>query len=178
MLQSSQMWLERYTLGCPPSQDSSHHQDYYICRIGDPYKPSFPLLLGRGTTQGIYTVYFFLPALVCSGAIFFVFFPQVFSMLKQEKNMWGFLHWDSGGVRSSWFFVGVQLHAKLGVTNEISFSPRFFPVKTISPFLRGVKFESKSWWFESKSWESNSTLQHFRTWKFGKLILRIFFLGA
>ena len=23
-------------LGCPPSQDSSHHQDYYAFRLGDP----------------------------------------------------------------------------------------------------------------------------------------------
>ena len=37
-----------YKLGCPPSQDASHHQDYYIFRIGDPYKPSFATVTGRG----------------------------------------------------------------------------------------------------------------------------------
>ena len=43
----------------PPSK--SHHQDYYILSrtriitfwVGNPYKPSFPLLLGGGTTQTI-----------------------------------------------------------------------------------------------------------------------------
>ncbi len=49
------LWLREvdlpYSLGCPPSQDSSHHQDYCIFRIGDPYKPSFLQLLGGGTTQ-------------------------------------------------------------------------------------------------------------------------------
>ena len=37
----------RYTLGCPPSQDASHHQDYYIFSR-DPYKPSFATVTGRG----------------------------------------------------------------------------------------------------------------------------------
>ena len=40
-----------YVLGCPPSQDSSHHQDYEPFLVGDSYEPSFPLLLGGGTTQ-------------------------------------------------------------------------------------------------------------------------------
>ena len=33
----------------PPS--NSHHQDYEPFLVGNPYKPSFPLLLGGGTTQ-------------------------------------------------------------------------------------------------------------------------------
>ncbi len=35
-------------LGCSPAQDASHHQDYDIFRIGDPYKPSFATVTGRG----------------------------------------------------------------------------------------------------------------------------------
>ena len=42
-------------LGCPPAQDASHHQDYYIFRLGDPnLKLHLPLLLGGGTTQAIF----------------------------------------------------------------------------------------------------------------------------
>ena len=37
-----------YVLGCPPSQDSSHHQDYETFFVGDPYKPSFATVTGRG----------------------------------------------------------------------------------------------------------------------------------
>ena len=50
--------LWRYTLGCPPSQVASDHQDCFMFRIGmdrgfQP-KPSFATgILGRGTTQGI-----------------------------------------------------------------------------------------------------------------------------
>ena len=40
--------IDDCTLGCPPAQDSSHHHDYYIFRIGDPYKPSFATVTGRG----------------------------------------------------------------------------------------------------------------------------------
>ena len=36
------------TLGCPPSQDSSHHQDYYIISGGSQPKPSFATVTGRG----------------------------------------------------------------------------------------------------------------------------------
>ena len=35
------------TLGCPPSQDASHHQDYFIFSR-DPYKPSFATVTGSG----------------------------------------------------------------------------------------------------------------------------------
>ena len=35
-------------LGVAPSQDASHHQIYYIFRIGDSYKPSFTTVTGRG----------------------------------------------------------------------------------------------------------------------------------
>ena len=45
----------RYRLGCPPSQDSSHHQDYYIFRIGDPNLNLY--LLGGGTIQSIDIVF-------------------------------------------------------------------------------------------------------------------------
>ena len=38
----------RYTLGCPPSQDSSHHQVDITFLLGDPYKPSFATVTGRG----------------------------------------------------------------------------------------------------------------------------------
>ena len=41
-------FLHAFNLGCPPSQDASHHQDYYIFSIGDPYKPSFATDTGRG----------------------------------------------------------------------------------------------------------------------------------
>ena len=37
-----------YILGVAPSQDSSHHQDYEPFLVGDPYKPSFPTVTGRG----------------------------------------------------------------------------------------------------------------------------------
>ena len=40
-------------LGGPPSQDSSHHQDYYLFFWESQPEPSFPLLLGGGTTQRI-----------------------------------------------------------------------------------------------------------------------------
>ena len=29
------------SLSTPPKQDASHHQDYYIILVGNPYKPSF-----------------------------------------------------------------------------------------------------------------------------------------
>ena len=34
-------WHSIILVGCPPSQDSSHHQDYEPFLVGDPYKPSF-----------------------------------------------------------------------------------------------------------------------------------------
>ena len=37
-----------YILGLPPSQDSSHHQDDITFLVGDPYKPSFATVTGRG----------------------------------------------------------------------------------------------------------------------------------
>ena len=43
-----------HTLGCPPSQDSSHHQDYEPFLVGDPnLNLHLPQLLGGGTTQSI-----------------------------------------------------------------------------------------------------------------------------
>ena len=46
--------LHVYILGCPPSQDASHHQEYYIFRIGNPeLNLHLPQLLGGGTTQFI-----------------------------------------------------------------------------------------------------------------------------
>ena len=55
---SKKLWnhhLANYRLGCPPSQDSSHHQDdTTIFRIGDPeLNLHLPQLLGGGTTQAI-----------------------------------------------------------------------------------------------------------------------------
>ena len=45
-------YYSREVLGCPPSQDSSHHQDYYFFRIGNPnLNLHLPQLLGGGTTQ-------------------------------------------------------------------------------------------------------------------------------
>ena len=45
-----------YTLGCPPAQDASHHQEYYIFSRGSQPKPSFATgILGGGTTQCILT---------------------------------------------------------------------------------------------------------------------------
>ena len=38
--------LDIHLVWPPPS--NSHHQDYYIFRIGDPYKPSFATVTGRG----------------------------------------------------------------------------------------------------------------------------------
>ena len=44
-----------YILGCPPSQDASHHQDYCIFSRGSRTKPSFATgILGGGTTQIIF----------------------------------------------------------------------------------------------------------------------------
>ena len=44
------------SLGCPPSQDASHHQDYYIFSKGSRTKPSFATgILGGGTTQEIHS---------------------------------------------------------------------------------------------------------------------------
>ncbi len=43
-----------YTLGCPLSQDASHHQDDITFLVGDPYKPSFATVIGRGDNP-IYT---------------------------------------------------------------------------------------------------------------------------
>ena len=37
-----------YCLGCPPSQDASDHQDYFMFRPGDSYKPSFATITGKG----------------------------------------------------------------------------------------------------------------------------------
>ena len=42
------------TLGGPPSQDASHHQDLPTFLVGNPCKPSFVTgILGGGTTQQI-----------------------------------------------------------------------------------------------------------------------------
>ena len=36
----------RFRMGCTPSQDASHHQDYDITfLVGDPYKPSFATVI-------------------------------------------------------------------------------------------------------------------------------------
>ncbi len=46
--------LESDNSSCPPAQDASHHQDYYVFRIGDPNLPTFichDCILGGGTTQ-------------------------------------------------------------------------------------------------------------------------------
>ena len=46
--------LANYRLGCPHSQDSSHHQDYEPFLVGDPnLNLHLPELLGGGTTQAI-----------------------------------------------------------------------------------------------------------------------------
>ncbi len=48
---ASKIWKEKHwtTLGCPPAQDASHHQDYYIFRIGDPnLNPHLPLASWEG----------------------------------------------------------------------------------------------------------------------------------
>ena len=37
-----------YTLGLPPTQDSSHHQDYYIFSRESQPKPLFATVTGRG----------------------------------------------------------------------------------------------------------------------------------
>ena len=50
------IYIYIYWVVPPPSK--SHHQDYCITfLVGNPYKPSFPLLLGGGTTQYIYISY-------------------------------------------------------------------------------------------------------------------------
>ena len=48
-----------WSLGCPPSQDSSHHQDYETFLVGDPYKPSFATVTGRGDNP-IWSWFWFL----------------------------------------------------------------------------------------------------------------------
>ena len=47
--------LKGYSLGCPPSQDASHHQDDITFLVGGSRpKPSFATgMLGVGTTQDI-----------------------------------------------------------------------------------------------------------------------------
>ena len=41
--------LQFMALGCPPSQNASHHQDHYCTfLVGKPYKPSFATVTGRG----------------------------------------------------------------------------------------------------------------------------------
>ena len=43
-----------YNLGCPQAQDASHHQDYYIFRIGDPgLNLHLPLFLLEGGQPNI-----------------------------------------------------------------------------------------------------------------------------
>ena len=51
--QSKQVSFSPISLGCPPSQDASHHQDYYIFSRGIPINLHFPLLLGGGHIQPI-----------------------------------------------------------------------------------------------------------------------------
>ncbi len=63
----NQLILCIYWVVPPPSK--SHHQDYYIFSRESRTKPSFPLLLGGGTTQCIY-VY-----------IFICYFPKKYSNL-------------------------------------------------------------------------------------------------
>ena len=42
-------WVVQYTLGLPPTQDASHHQDYYIFSRESQPKPSFNTgILGGG----------------------------------------------------------------------------------------------------------------------------------
>ena len=43
-----------YILELPPTQDSSDHQDYEPFLIGDPYKPSFVTITGRGVRPKLY----------------------------------------------------------------------------------------------------------------------------
>ena len=40
-----------YKLGVAPSQDASDHQGYHVFRLGDPYKPSFATVTGKGPPQ-------------------------------------------------------------------------------------------------------------------------------
>ena len=50
------LWEKGYHLGCTPAQDSSHHQDCYVFRIGDPnLNLHLPLESWEGVvpTQGI-----------------------------------------------------------------------------------------------------------------------------
>ena len=56
------------SLGCPPSQDASHHQDYYIFSKGSRTKPSFATgILGGGTTQEIMIRHVLFRCVFCFG---------------------------------------------------------------------------------------------------------------
>ena len=84
-----------YTLGCPPSQDSSHHQDdITFLGSGIPiYKPSFATgIPGGGTTQLI-LITLFLPPYTShhhKGPLFFSNFPILITIsprnLSQPTN--------------------------------------------------------------------------------------------
>ena len=49
------MFVYVYSLGLPPTQDASHHQDYYIFSR-EPYKPSFATVTGWGVDP-MYSIY-------------------------------------------------------------------------------------------------------------------------
>ena len=58
--------VRTYCLGCPPSQDSSHHQDFVIFRIGNPnLNLHFHYYWEGGTTQPI--------AMICNVIFFHCF---------------------------------------------------------------------------------------------------------
>ena len=60
MVGNHQTSIYKWLFGVPgccwvaPPPSNSHHQDYEPFLVGNPYKPSFPLLLGGGTTQIIF----------------------------------------------------------------------------------------------------------------------------
>ena len=54
-----------YTVGLAPFAGyNRHHQDCYIFRIGDPYKPSFTTIIGKGGQPNIYGPFVFFCRLV------------------------------------------------------------------------------------------------------------------
>ena len=70
----------------PPS--NSDHQDYYIFSRGSQPKPSFPLLLGGGTTQGFSSRHICQPLAVHSWFTPVVFFSFQLGFAARRNNFW------------------------------------------------------------------------------------------
>ena len=73
----------RYTLGCPPAQDSSHHQDYSVFSRGSQPKPSFATVTGRGDN----------PRYTFGNSAFLTFFWWVYKVTPKFQKAFFFMTW-------------------------------------------------------------------------------------